>query len=316
MKNKILYLDVYKKFSFNLYKIVSKAFNVLLLLMFVNGAIASPEDEKEEASVVLETTLNMLCFPPNNPQNTPPCPVPVGLDPSLVASSPTGKMKIEVRADDTATFTAKLDGLQKAMVVTAWFVHFPPNQPQPNPIFAPIGPGLPAVALIDSPLAATTAAYSEGLSTEPNQLYIKENGSARLKAKLDYNPLKSNQVPLVNSMVTVNQILAPAGSVAEQGNCCDDFPAGPRPEPIGGSYLRKFNQVTGTQMKDANGRPMLVRSPGRPVAIAVFVHIDGTTSGMVPGVPTPPFLVNPPSTTGTFYLLGLFPLGSLGMDSL
>jgi hypothetical protein len=49
-------------------------------------------------------------------------------------------------------------------------------------------------------------------------------------------------------------------------------------------------------------------------APCIFIHIDGVTSGIVPGVPTPPFLVNPPVTTGSFYLLGLFPLGNLGMD--
>ena len=38
------------------------------------------------------------------------------------------------------------------------------------------------------------------------------------------------------------------------------------------------------------------------------------TSGIVPGVPIPPFLVDPPVTTGSFYLLGIFPLGPLGMD--
>ena len=115
-------------------------------------------------------------------------------------------------------------------------------------------------------------------------------------------------------MTPVTQGLAPAGSGAEQPVCCPDFPAGPRPEPIGGSLLRKFDPVTGAQLKDEKGRPMLIRSPTRPVAVAVIVHSDGMTSGIVPGVPTPPFLVNPPTTTGSFYLLGLFPLATVGMD--
>ena len=260
------------------------------------------------------STMNMLCFPPTNPLNTPPCPVPVGLDPALIAPDPGGEMRLRVRDDDTATFTIDLDGLQKGMVVTAMFVHYPPNQPPPHPIFAPIAPGLPSVAHMDTPLTPTTARFSEGLSREPNQFRIKENGSSRLKIQLDYNPLKSGQVPLVNNMTPVNQAMAPAGSGAEQAVCCPDFPAGPRPEPIGGSFLRKFDPATGAQLKDENGRPMLVRSPIRPIVVAVIVHIDGTTSGILPGVPTPPFLVNPPVTTGSFYLLGLFPLAALGMD--
>ena len=292
-----------------------KASLAVVLLAAGQFAMAShDEDDDDDAIVVLEASLNMLCFPPNDPLNTPPCPVPVGLDPSLIAPDPVGKLNIEVRDDDTATFNMKLNGLQQGMVATAWFVHNVPNQPPSNPIFAPIGAGLPAIAHNDSPLAPTTASYSDGMSTEPNQFHIKENGSSRLKINLDFNPLKSGQVPLVNNMTQVNQSLAPIGSVAEQPVCCPDFPAGPRLDPVGGSFLRKFDPVTGMQMKDINGRPALIRSPGRPVAVAVFVHIDGTTSGVLPGIPTPPFLVNPPATTGSYYLLGLFPLGALGMN--
>lgn len=131
---------------------------------------------------------------------------------------------------------------------------------------------------------------------------------------LDYNPLKPDQVPLVNGLVMTQQSLAPLGSVAEQPDCCPDFPAGPRPEPVGASYLRRFDPETGFQVRGTDGRPELVRSPARPVAITVFIHIDGVTSGLMPGVPTPPFLLNPPVTTGSFYLLGVFPLLPLSMD--
>jgi len=310
MKPEYFHINIGKDCSFHMCKILS----LFLCLLAANVALASKEEAELETSVVLDTTLNMLCFPPTNPANTPPCPVPIGLDPSLIASDPNGQLHIKVRDDDTATFSMKLSGLQKGMVVTTWFVHFPPNQPPPHPIFAPIGPGLPSVALADSPMTATTARFSDGLSVEPNQIRVNRNGNGRIKVRLDYNPLKSNQVPLVNSMTPVNQALAPAGSVAEQTVCCADFPAGPRVEAIGGSLLREFDPVTGTQLKDEHGRPVLVRSPSRPVAVAVFVHIDGITSGVMPGVPTPPFLVNPPATTGTTYLLGLFPLAALGMD--
>ena len=310
MKPDYFYINIGKDYSYHMCKILS----LFLCLLATNVALASEEETKSETSVVLDTTLSMLCFPPTNPVNTPPCPVPIGLDPSLIAPDPNGQLQIKVRDDDTATFSMKLSGLQKGMVLTTWFVHFPPNQPPPHPIFAPIGPGLPSVALADSPMTATTARFSDGLSAEPNQIRINRNGTGRIKVRLDYNPLKSNQVPLVNSMTPVNQALAPAGSIAEQTVCCADFPADPRLEAIGGSLLREFDPVSGTQLKDEQGRPVLVRSPSRPVAVAVFVHIDGITSGVMPGVPTPPFLVNPPATTGTTYLLGLFPLAALGMD--
>ena len=92
-------------------------------------------------------------------------------------------------------------------------------QPPPHPIFAPTGPGLPPVAHMDSPVAPTGAAFSEGLGDEPNRFRILPNGKGDLVAALDYNPLKSQQVPLVNGMVLANQGLAPAGSVAEQPTC-------------------------------------------------------------------------------------------------
>jgi len=321
MQIEILYIKIVKLPGIFLHRIMPGAyrriFSLVLLTLLANVAIATEsasDAERSDSSVVLKANLSMRCFPPNNPANTPPCPVPAGLDSSLIAPDPSGQLHIKVRENDTATFTLKLDGLKKGMVVTSWFVHFPPTQPAPHPIFAPTGPGLPSVALADSPLAATTARFSNGLSTEPNQIIIKNDGSGRIKAKLDYNPLKSNQVPLVNNMTPVNQALAPLGSVAEQHVCCVDFPSGPKMETVGGAYLRKFDPVTGFQLKDETGRPMLIRSPGRPVAVAVFVHIDGTTSGVLPGIPTPPFLVNPPATTGSFYLLGLFPLAALGMD--
>lgn len=317
MQTENFYNEVVKIGRFNIANNLTRAFLLVLVLLTGNVAIATESENESEdsgSSVVLNVNLSMRCFPPNNPANTPPCPVPIGLDSSLIAPDPSGLLHIKVRENDTATFSMELNGLQKGMVVTTWFVHFPPTQAPPHSIFAPIELGLPSVALADSPMAATTASFSDGLSTEPNQIIIKHDGSGRIKAKLDYNPLKSNQVPLVNNMTPVNQAQAPEGSVADQDVCCIDFPSGPKIEAVGGSYLRKFDPVTGFQLKDENGRPLLVRSPGRPVAVAVFVHIDGTTSGVMPGVPTPPFLVNPPVTTGSFYLLGLFPLGALGMD--
>lgn len=267
----------------------------------------------EASHVVLDEVVDMVCFPPSA-MISPPCPVPVGADPAIVAPDPSGQMRIRVFDDDRALISIRLEGLSPEQVLTAFFVHFPPNQPPPDPIFESTGPGQPPIAFMDTPVAPTWARFSEGLSREPNQIHVRSSGRGRLLTWLDYNPLRSNQVPLVNAMVLPNQQPAPAGSGLEQGDCCQDFPGGPRPEPIGGSYLRRFDPLTGFQVKGPDGRPELVRSPSRPVAIAVFVHIDGITSGIVPGIPTPPFLDDPPITTGSFYLLGIFPLGPLGLD--
>ena len=247
---------------------------LVLVLAGVASSGASP--------IVLDETLDMICFPPAA-MMPPPCPVPVGIDPAIVAPDPSGELRIRVRENDRAKVSIELDGMSPNQVATAWFVHFPPGQPPPHPIFAPIGPGQPPVAHMDSPVAATDAAFSEGLGDEPNQLDILPNGKGRLVVELDYNPLKSQQVPLVNGMVLANQGPAPAGSGAEQPTCCFDFPAGPQLEPVGGSYLRQFDPLTGFQSIGSDGRPELVRSPARPVAVAVVIHIDGVTSGIVSG---------------------------------
>ena len=291
------------------YTRVTAAFLTLLLTL---ALWATSPAAAGGSPVILDEVLDMVCFPPTMGQ-APPCPVPDGIDPALVAPNPSGQMRIRVHENDVTRISIRLEGLSTEQVATAWFVHFPPNQPPPDPIFAPIGPGLPPVAHMDSPLAPTGARFSDGMKMEPNQLRILPNGKGRLHTVLDYNPLKAGQVPLVNGMVQVQQGPAPIGSIAEQGECCMDFPAGPQLEPVGGSYLRQFDPVTGFQLKDDDGRPLLVRSPTRPVVVAVFIHIDGTTSGLVPGIPTPPFLVDPPVTTGSFYLLGLFLLTPLGM---
>ncbi|MCB1036515.1 MAG: hypothetical protein KDD47_22000 [Acidobacteria bacterium] len=191
----------------------------LLALLLVAGlgstAAASP--------VVLDETVEMICFPPQAMQ-PPPCPVPVGIDPDLVAPDPGGEMRIRVREDDQTTINVRLRGMSAHQVATAFFVHFPPNQPPPHPVFAPIGPGLPPVAHMDTPVAHTRARFSEGLGREPNGIPIRRNGDGHLWVELDYNPLKSGQVPLVNGMTLTQQGLAPAGSPADRRGRCRRFP--------------------------------------------------------------------------------------------
>lgn len=277
------------------------------------ACLAASSALANHSPIVLNETLEMVCFPPAAMQ-LPPCPVPVGIDPDLVAPDPSGLLHIQVRENDTARVSIRLTGMSPHQTATAWFVHYPPGTPPPHPIFAPTGPGQPPVANINTPLAHTVARFSEGLGPEPNGFHIRPNGKARLTTWLDYNPLKTGQVPLVNGLTFTQQAAAPPGSGAEQPPCCPDFPAGPRLEPVGGSYLRQFDPATGFQLVDEDGIPELLRSPIRPVAIVVLIHTDGVTSGILPGVPIAPFLVDPPITTGSVYLLGVFPLGPLVLE--
>ena len=273
---------------------------------------------RSNSSVVLDATVDMTCAPPTAGMS-PPCVVPVGVDPDLVAPDPSGELRIVAFDNDTTLAWVELDGMAPDLVITAWLVFVPPGSPPPAPIFAPIGPGMPPVAAPSAPMAATTARFSEGAGWEPNRLRVWNSGRARVIALLDYNPLKSGQAPLRNGMVAVNQGAAPAGSGAEQPLCCPDAvipPApGPRLQPIGSSFLRRFDPATGFQMLGENGRPELVRSPVPVPLIVVIVHIDRTTHGINPGIVIPPFAeAGFPATAGDHYVLGIFPLGGLAMD--
>ena len=270
---------------------------------------------QSRASVALDATVSMTCFPPSAGMG-PPCIVPTGLDPDLVAPNPSGELRFLAFENDTSLAWIELDGLAPDLVVTAWLVFTPPGSPPPAPIFAPIGPGLPPVAAASTPLASTGARFSEGAGWEPNRFRIRPKGGGRLIAWLDYNPLKPDQAPLRNGTMSMNQGLAPAGTAAAQPPCCADSPVppapGPRLSPIGSSFLRRFDPETGFQVLGADGRPEILRSPTAVPLIVVIVHIDRMTHGIQPGIVIPPFPGSSfPVTAGDHYVLGIFPLGGL-----
>ncbi len=281
-------------------------------------ATLSKQISGKRSPVTLDATVEMIC-PPPGAGLTPPCTLPVGIDPDLVAPDPSGELRVLAFADDSALAWIKLDGLSRDLVVTAWLVYVPPGAPPPAPIFEPIGPGLPPVAAPSAPLAPTYARFSEGMGWEPNRLQIFSSGKAHLFTWLDYNPLKAGQAPLRNGMVSTQQGLAPADSPAVQPLCCPDAvipPApGPRLSPIGSSFLRRFDPDTGFQVLDLDGRPELVRSPVAVPLIVVIVHLDRMTHGIHPGIVIPPFPgAGFPATAGDHYVLGIFPIGGLAMD--
>ncbi len=260
----------------------------------------------------------MTCFPPPPPPggepgigSAPPCLLPTGIDPSLVAPAPAGSAAYQVLGNGTHRFVIDLEGLDPDLVVTAWVSYFFPGGPvAPHPIFDPIGPGLPPIAGVSAPLAPTTAAYTEGLGLEPNEFEIRPNGKATLSINLDYNPMLPGEGPLRNGMVDTQQGLAPAGHEAEQGLCCPNgFPA-PSYQPVGSSFLRAFDMATGFQQLDANGVPVLIRSPRAVDFIAIVVHTDRTTHGINPGVPILP-IPGLAADTGDHYLLGIFDVRAL-----
>ncbi|MFK7848309.1 MAG: T9SS type A sorting domain-containing protein [Rhodothermales bacterium] len=267
------------------------------------------------------STIDMTCFPPPNPGgepgigSAPPCLLPTNLDPSVVAPDPSGQLALKEMPNGETKITIDLEGLDEDMVITAWTSYFFPGGPvAPHPIFDPIGPGLPPIAGVSAPMAPTTAAFTEGMAPEPNQFDIKSNGKSKLTIFLDYDPLLPGQGPLRNDMVTTNQALAPAGDDAEQPLCCPAGVPAPSYQPVGSSFLRAFDPATGFQRLDANGRPVLIRSPRAVDFIAIVVHSDKTTHGINPGIPILP-IPGLSATTGDHYLLGIFDLRALHPSS-
>ncbi len=285
-----------------------------LVLALVASLLPSPALAEPP---LVDAVVEMTCFPPPPAPGQepglgppPPCTLPAGLPPEFASPEPSGRLHLVVAADDTARLDIRLEGLAPDLVVTAWVSYFFPPGPAPHPIFAPAGPGLPPVAAVSAPLAATTSAFTEGLGPEPNQFLNLPGGRARLSLTLDYNPLRGGQGPLRNGLSVPNQGAAPAGSGAEQRACCPD---GSAPQPVGASFLRRYDPVTGFPLLAADGRPELLRSPVPVAFLALVVHVDRTTHGISPGIPILP-RPGAPVTGGDHFLLGLFDLRPLHLE--
>lgn len=291
---------------------------VLAGLAFCETSVAYAEGD-----VVINAVIEMTCFPPPPPEGEdwgigpmPPCLLPVDLDPWFVSPDPSGLAHMIVRDDDTARFNIRLNGLAEDLVITAWISYFFPPGPAPDPIFEPIGEGLPAIAGVSAPLAPTTAGFTEGIGPEPNSFTIirgHDSDGAQLIVELNYNPMKAGQGPLRNTLVNTDQSLAPRGTDAEQQDCCPDGLPEPKPQPVGSSYLRLFDTETGYQLLDEDGVPELLRSPAPVAFLAIVVHIDDTTHGINPGIAILP-IPDLPASTGDHFLLGMFDLREFHMD--
>ena len=185
------------------------------MILLVNQPLIAQPLSNQQSS--LSATIEMTCFPPPpapgqepgiGPQ--PPCLLPAGIAPEFISPNPSGMARMNVLEDGTAEFTIVLEGLAPDLVLTAWTSYFFPGGPVPDPIFAPLGDGLPALAGVSAPLAPTYAGFTEGLGPEPNQFEINNaQGKARLRTTLDFNPLLPFEGPLRNDLVITNQVDAP-----------------------------------------------------------------------------------------------------------
>jgi hypothetical protein len=244
--------------------------------------------------------IEMSCFPAPGAPLVPPCLVPDGLPADLLDGT-SGLLEIRVDDDGSTNLEFKAEGLDPSWVITAWISYFYPPGPAPDPIFE-------GVAGVSAPAAPTSAGFTEGLGIEPNQMLVDSEGDGKLEVILDYNPFEAGQGPLRNTLVVTEQSAAPAGSGAEQGTCC----AGAI-QPVGSSYLRVFDPVTGLQELDADGRPVLLRSPVPVAFMLLVIHTDGMTHGIHPGLPIFPF-PGVPFVVGDHFVLGIFDLAGVAEE--
>jgi len=290
-----------------------------LLLPASLSASGAPLDTlSSELDVDGTGVIAMTCFPPPPLPGEepgvgppPPCLLPEDIGTEFISPDPIGRARVESLEDGTTEVLIELDGLAEDLVVTAWISYFFPGGPTyPDPIFEPTTPDGPAIADVSAPLAATTAAYTEGLGLEPNQLVELATGRQRLRVVLDYDPLLPNEGPLRNGLRNTDQYDAPVGSEAEQPLCCTPGLPDAIPQPVGSSLLRRFDPETGFQRLDEQGRPELIRSPIAVDFIAIVAHVDKATHGTNPGIPILP-IPGTSVTTGDHFLLGMFDLRDL-----
>lgn len=173
----------------------------------------------------------------------------------------------------------------------------------PNLRINPV-PGRPSV-----PLQSLFAGAVDGIGTgEANRPRRIGNRRWRLRGELEWNPLKPYQGPVANA-VEVNQAVRnpldidPAidgefvdydvTDITQQGCCFGGPPGFSALQPIGGAYLRVFDQavdnstgiVSGYQKLGAQRQPVLVKSPLPAWIFTLIVHTDESTHGVHSGGP-------------------------------
>lgn len=168
-----------------------------------------------------------------------------------------GRMRVK---DGETKFNFRLTGLDESKgpwIMTAWLIY---KQE-----------GLPAFASHKLPLSDPEKGFCNGMCIEPNEFKRVERDGKSPVWKLSTSvPFDVRQAggPLVSKQV-LNQDEFTAGSIAEHhenvnGNLV----------PLGGDFLREFDETTGYQKLDSDGRPILVRSDNAAVSVLIVVH-DG-----------------------------------------
>ena len=230
-----------------------------------------------------------------------------------IIGNPAGSARVQFFENNPlkrASARVTLAGVAPGQILTLWNSHFfPIVGPTGDPIFD--APGFPpgfsgGNAAVEAPAISLTQAVTNGRdpTQEGNYLFESSPGTYVIDTDFDYDWSKANQAPVRNGRSFVDQTSI-NGTITPEAVQTSGFMGGI--SGTGSSYLFEFDNVTGFRKTDANGRPIVVRSP-QPIAFfAVVMHTDKQTHGLSPGLPTPP-LPGTPWTTGDHFLIGVFDL--------
>lgn len=158
------------------------------------------------------------------------------------------------------------------LVITAWVLWIDDSNPNNPEIFRVADPA--------SPMTSFRAPFSSGLGNDPNRLIYTSPTAARIRRRMNFNPTYPNE-----------------GALARRDSCFQSDQPGiqgtdlTQPEVPGtgirvgtsSDFLRRFDQDTGFELLDRRGRPLVVPSPVRALAVTLIVHTDRTTHGISPG---------------------------------
>lgn len=230
-----------------------------------------------------------------------------------IVGHPFGEARLQFYQNNPlrrASARVTITGVAPGQVLTMWNSHFfPLVGPTGAPIFD--APGQPAGfaggnAAVEAPAIPLTHGVTNGRdpTQEGNYLFETSPGTYVFDGNFDYDFTQGNEAPVRNGRSFVDQTTI-NGTITPEAVQTPGFMAGIG--PTGSSYLFEFDNVTGFRKTDADGLPVIVRSPNPISFFAVVLHTDKQTHGLSPGLPTPP-LPGTPWTVGDHFLIGMFDL--------
>ncbi len=231
----------------------------------------------------------------------------------IITSFPSGTASIEFfqnNPNKKANVKITLENVVPNAVITAWnAAFFPFIGPTPHPVFgeaAAESAFVNANAAVSSPLGPTDQVFTDGIDPTKESNFFRETapGHYEIDVDLDYDFSRPGESPLRNGRSAVSQFEINA-TISPEAFQTKGFMR--EIQAVGSSFLREFDPETGFQKIDANGKPILVRSPVPLAFYAIVLHTDKQTHGINPGVPTPP-APGMPWTTGDHFLIGMFDL--------